>query len=461
MIKKNTAEEEEEIQRTRKRKPKIQSVKGMADILPEEQIFWRHLRRKGLKVLEDYGYRQVETPVLEYTKLFTDSIGAGTDVIDKELYSLKTKGGDELSLRPEGTAPVVRAYVENGMNVWPSPIQLYYDMPMFRHDQPQQGRTRQFNQIGVELFGVAGPIGDAQVILIAFKFLQAIGLRKILVKINSIGSGESRKEYIKKLKDFIRPKLRKLPAEDRLRYKTNILRMFDSKNEKTQEIMAEAPQILDHLDKASKDHFKKVIEFLDDLEIPYVLDPTLVRGLDYYTKTVFEIVPEEKPSKKSDGKEEETKSEDKKRAPLTLIAGGRYDRLVDKMGGPKTPGVGWAAGVERIILTLKENKISVSEGRATPQIFVAQLGDAGQRKGMCLFERLIQANVNTVTSLGRESIKSQLRVADKVGAPYALIVGQKEALDETVILRDMESGIQEVLPIDKIIDIVQKRLKNK
>jgi len=462
-------------QKKKSKKEKITSPKGMRDILPENQNYWKYVIKKGIKIAEDYGFEQIDTPILEQTGLFVRSVGEGTDIIDKELYSLETEGGDKLSLRPEGTASVARSYVENGMSVWPNPVRLFYVGPMFRHDQPQHGRARQFHQMGVELFGVDGPIGDAQVILMAYKYLQSMGIKDLMVKINTIGNLESRNEYIKKLKEFVKPKLRKLCESCKDKYKTNILRTLDCKEEACKEIFQDAPEILDFLDKEAKDHFKLVLEFLDEVEVPYVLDSTLVRGLDYYTRTVFEIMPdsgEEVEEKKAETSEsdkpegdkpesdkKEVPEKKKKKEPLTLIAGGRYNRLVEQLGGPKTPACGWAAGLERIIMYLKEKGANIPGPMAEPKVFVAQLGDAGKRKGLKLFEMLRHANIRVASSLGKDSIKSQLRVADKLNVQYALIVGQKEALDDTVIIRDMETGIQEVLPMSKIIDIFHKRLK--
>lgn len=424
-------------------KPKIQSVKGMHDILPDEQKYWHFVLKKAVKIAEDYRFSRIDTPIVENSELFIRTIGEGTDIIEKEIYSFKTKGGDPLSLRPEGTAGIARAYIEQGMGSWPHPVKLYYFGPMFRHDQPQAGRFRQFYQFGVESLGEESSVVDAEIILLAFKFLNSLGIKNIVVKINSIGDQHCRPQFIKVLKDYFRPRAKKLCVQCKERIKSNILRVLDCKEAGCQEASKDAPQFIDYLDQNCKSHFKSVLEFLDEVKIPYLLDPFLVRGLDYYTRTVFEIMTEEKEGEKN----------------LTLIAGGRYDKLAEQIGGAKTPSAGWAAGAERIISEIKNSNISVADPSPDLKIFVAQLGEAGKRKGLSLFEKLRQENVRAASSLGRDSIKSQLRIAHRLGVKFTLIVGQKEALDGTVILRDMESGIQETLPTENIVEVVKKRLK--
>lgn len=411
--------------------------------MPDDQKYWRFLLKKFTKLAEEYSFRKIDTPILEETDLFFRSVGEGTDIIEKEMYSLKTRGGDDLSLRPEGTAGTVRSYIEHGMSAWPQPVRLYYFGPMFRHDQPQAGRFRQFYQLGVEALGEDDAVIDAEIILVAYKFLVSLGLKNLMVKINSIGDSLCRPQYVKTLKEYFRSRTKKLCAQCKNRLKVNILRILDCKEADCQSLVANAPQIVDYLDQACKNHFKSVLEFLDELKIPYLLDPFLVRGLDYYTRTVFEIFPEEKEGEK---------------APA-IGSGGRYDRLVELLGGHKTPACGWATGMERIISALKNSNISAPDIKFEPKIFVAQLGEAGKRKGLSLFENLRDENIKAASSLGRDSIKSQLRIANRLGMKFTLIVGQKEAIDGTVILRDMESGIQETLPMKSIVDILKKRLK--
>ncbi len=414
----------------------------MHDILPEDQKYWRFLLKKAEVLLADYGFEQIKTPVLESAELFLRGVGGATDIVDKEMYVLKTKGGDELALRPEGTAPVVRAYLEHGMQVRPHPVKLYYAEPMFRHDQPQQGRYRQFFQLGVETIGDASEAVDTELIFLSHKILESLGLHDYHVHINSIGDQNCRPGYIRALKDYYKSKAKRVCAQCRIRMKENILRVLDCKEESCRDVVKEAPQMMDFLDEECKNHFKHVLEFLDEARIPYILNPYLARGLDYYTRTVFEFMPAENPGPQS-----------------TVVAGGRYDRLVDLLGGPKTPAAGWGMGLERIVLALKERNVSVPEIGIKPKVFLAQLGDVAKRKSLLLFEEIRKAGIEIKSSLGRDSIKAQLRIANRHGVRFALIFGQKEALDGTVILREMDAGVQENIPLEKIVEELKKRLK--
>ena len=441
----------------------IQSVKGMHDILPPDQPHWKHIYKKVSGLFEDYGYEKIDTPILEPADLFLRSVGEATDIVEKEMYTFKTRGGDELALRPENTASVVRAYLENGMNVWPHPVKLWYWGPMFRHDQPQAGRYRQFHQFGVEAFGDESSAADAEVIYMALLFLEGLGFKNLVLKINSIGDANCRPQFIKALKDFFKSRNKKLCAQCKLRLKTNVLRILDCKEAACRETFKEAPQFLDFLDEHCRDHFKKVIEFLDEIKAPYMLDPYLVRGLDYYTNTVFEIALEETPSlaaveEKPDDKEK--RKEQPVSTGLTLVAGGRYNKLVNLLGGPATPAVGWAAGVERLVVAMKNFNLRIPESKAQPKIFLAQLGDFAKRKSLVLFEEFRRNGIKAGTSLGRDSIKAQLRIANRLGVKFTLIIGHKEAIDKTIILREMDSGIQEVVPMEDIIEAVKKRLKS-
>ncbi len=424
-------------------KPKnTQSPKGMHDILPEEQKYWRYVLKKAEAIIEDYGFERIDTPVVEYTDLFLRGVGEGTDIVEKEMYNFKTRGGDELSLRPEGTAGIVRSYIENGMQVRPHPVKLYYYGPMFRHDQPQAGRYRQHWQLGVETIGDASEIVDAELIFIGYKILESVGLKNYNVHINSLGDASSRAVYTRALRDFYKTRLKKVCNQCKNRFKNNILRMLDCKEPTCKEVAKDAPPIFDFLGDESKRHFKRLIEILDECKIPYILDQFLVRGQDYYTHAIFEFVPEE-------GAENQ----------LALGGGGRYDRLVDMFGGPKTPAAGWALGLDRIVMALKQANVNVPEIGVRPKVFLAQLGDAAKKKSLVLFESLRKSGIEVKSSLGRDSIKSQLRIAHRLGVKYTLIFGQKEALESTIIIREMETGIQETVLVDKIVDEMKKRLK--
>ena len=424
----------------------IQSVKGMHDILPEDQKYWRYVQKKAEQLLEYYGFERMSTPVLEQAELFIRSAGEGSDIVDKEIYTLKTKGGDTLALRPEATAPVVRAYLENGMNVRPHPVKLYLIEPMFRHDEPQAGRYRQFHQVNVETIGDASEAVDAELIFLGYKLLESLGLENFNVQINSIGDQNCRPAYLKALKDYFKNRSKKLCADCKVRMKENVLRILDCKEEGCKEAAKEAPQMVDFLDESCRLHFKHVLEFLDEAKVPYILNPYLVRGLDYYTRTIFEFVPDEPPAGGATSQS-------------TLLAGGRYDRLIEQLGGAKTPAAGWAIGIERIILAMKEKDVHVPESGPKPKVFLVQLGEAPKRKALPLFESFRKAGIEVKSSLGRDSIKSQLRIAHRLDVRFALIFGQKEALEGTIILRDMDSSIQETIPLEKIVDEVKKRLK--
>lgn len=414
----------------------------MHDILPEDQKYWRYIIKKAEALLEDYSFERIDTPILETTELFTRGVGESTDIVEKEIYSFKTKGGDDLTLRPEGTAAVVRAYLEHGMQVKPQPIKLYYIGPFFRHEQPQQGRYRQFHQLGLETIGDASEAVDAELILFAHTFLNSIGLGSYNVHINSIGDNNCRPAYIRALKDYYKSRLKKVCANCKIRFKRNPLRLLDCKEEACQDVKKDAPQTVDYLDEECRAHFKHVLEFLDEAKVPYILNPYLVRGLDYYTRTVFEFVPEEESGSQS-----------------TIIAGGRYDRLVDLLGGHKTPAAGWAMGFERVVAAIKEKGTHVPETGIKPKVFLAQLGEAAKRKSLLLFEELRKAGIDTKSSISRDSIKSQLRIAHRLGVKLALIFGQKEAIDGTIILKEMDTGVQETIPLEKIVDEIKKRLK--
>jgi len=425
-----------------KKAKNFQAPKGMHDILPEDQKYWRYILKKAEGLLEDYSFEKIETPILESTELFLRGVGETTDIVGKEIYTLKTKGGDELALRPEGTAPTARAYIENGMQVRPHPIKLYYVEPMFRHDQPQQGRYRQFHQLGVETLGDTSEAVDAELLFLAHKILESIGLHNYNVHINSIGDQNCRPIYIRALKDYYKTKAKKICAQCRVRVKENILRVLDCKEEICRDVIKDAPQMMDFLDDECRLHFKHVLEFLDEAKIPYILNPHLVRGLDYYTRTVFEFIPDENASSQS-----------------SVLSGGRYDKLVETIGGPKTPAAGWAMGLERLILALKEKNVNVPQIGIKPKVFLAQLGDVAKRRSLLLFEEVRKAGIEIKSSLGRDSIKGQLRIANKLGVKFALIFGQKEAIDGTVILREMDTGVQENIPLEKIVDELKKRLK--
>ncbi len=423
----------------------IQLVKGMHDILQEDRTWWEFFFKKAKTILEDYDYERIETPALESTELFKRGVGEGTDVVEKEMYSFKTRGGDDVTLRPEGTAGVVRAYIEHGMKSLPQPVKLYYFEPMFRHDQPQQGRYRQFWHIGAEQLGEESFSTDAELIFILWKIFEELGLKdNVTLKISSIGDKNCRPDYKRALKDYYKNKLKKVCPPCRTKYKKNILRMLDCIQTECKEISAKAPQIFDYLDDDCKIHFKNVLEFLEEAQVPYIINPYLVRGLDYYSRTVFEIWSEEE-----NGQGQQ------------LAGGGRYDYLVEMLGGQKTEAAGWAIGVERVVEFLKKKEIKIPRLKPESKIFLAQLGDLAKKRSLILFEQFRKAGISLQASFTRDSIKSQLRIANRLGVRFTLILGQREALDGNIILRDMESSVQETLPLEGIVEVIKKRLKEK
>ncbi|MBI2003411.1 MAG: histidine--tRNA ligase [Parcubacteria group bacterium] len=379
-----------------KAKP-IQSVKGMHDILPQDWPLREFIFKKAKTILEDYDYERIETPVLEETELFQRGVGEGTDIVEKEMYSFKTRGGDSVTLRPEGTASVVRAYLEHGMKSLPQPNKLYYIGPMFRHEQPQQDRYREFWQIGAEQFGEASFSADAEMIFAIWKIFEELGLKNsVTLKINSLGDKNCRPDYKKALKDYYKNKLKKVCVPCRAKFKKNILRMLDCIQQECKEIGAKAPQIFDFLDDDCKTHFKNVLEFLEEAQVPYIINPYLVRGLDYYTRTLFEVWSEEEGNS------------------VQLAGGGRYDYLVELLGGQKTEAVGWAIGVERTAGLLKRKEIKIPGQKTEPKIFLAQLGDLAKKRSLILFEQFRKAGIPLKASFTRDSIKSQLRIANRL-----------------------------------------------
>lgn len=421
---------------------KIQSVTGMHDILPEDQPYFQKVQKAVESIANYYGFLKIETPILEFTEVFSKGVGVATDIVEKQAYTFKTKGGDLVSLRPEGTAPVMRSYIEHGMHNLSQPVKLWYLGPFFRHERPQAGRFRQFYQFGFEALGEQNPSIDGQIIQMSYDVLKELSFKNITIEVNSIGDPECRPYFKKILTSYFRSRKSSLCSDCQRRLKENPLRILDCKEEKCQRVKSDAPQIIDHLCENCHNHFKQVLEFLDELELPYILNPYLVRGLDYYTKTVFEIV--------------ENTEEGKTQG--SLLAGGRYDNLAKILGGRDTPACGSAGGVERImnLMKLKEVKtVKVVE----PKIFLAQLGQLAKRKGLKLFEEFRNAKVLVAESFSKDSLKTQLRTANKMGIRWVLIFGQKEALEGFITLRDMETGTQKEIKLNKVVKEMKAKMK--
>ncbi len=419
----------------------IASPKGMRDLMNEEYYAFQGFFEKAQEVAVYYGFKPIDTPILEQESLITGGIGEGTDIIDKEIYTLKTKGGDHLALRPEHTAPLMRAYIEHGMQNMPQPVMFYQYGPAFRHDKPQRGRYRQFWQFDCDALGSDKSIMDALVIKTCLSILEEAGATDLSIDINSIGDKECRNGYLKELTSYYRKHLSSLPAVDRERLKTNPLRILDSKEEKTIEVNEGAPDSVSFLCASCKKHFKEVLEYLEEMEIPYNINKNLVRGLSYYTRTVFEFI-------------EQKGAEDG--APLTLAGGGRYDYLARQIGNKKdVPGVGFSIGVDRIIASPWYKKLSPRILKK-PKIYFIQLGSEAKLKSLNIIEILRKAHVPIAQSLSKDSLGSQLAIAEKLAIPYAIIFGVKEALDNSVIVRDMSNRSQDTVKLTKLLEYLKE-----
>ena len=424
-------------------KIKYQTLTGMHDVLPEDQVYFKKVQKSVESIANYYSFEKIETPVLEFAEVFSKGTGTGTDIIEKEMYTFRTKGGDLVALRPEYTPVVMRSYIEHGMHNLPQPVKLWYLGPCFRHERPQAGRYRQFNQFGFEAIGENNSSIDGQIIQMSYDVLKELGFKNLTIEVNSIGDSECRPYFKKILTSYFKSRRSSLCSDCQRRLKENPLRILDCKEEKCQRVKAGAPQIIDHLCEKCHAHFKEVLEFLDELELPYTLNPYLVRGLDYYTKTVFEVL-----ENSEDGKTQGT-----------LMGGGRYDGLAKILGGRDTPACGVAGGVERIVNLMKtrEKKPELKQDEA--KIFLAQLGQMAKRKSMKLFEEFRAAKIPVAESFSKDSLKAQLRTANKLNIRWVLIFGQKEALEDFIILRDMDTGIQKEIKLDKVVSEMKNKIK--
>lgn len=452
----------------KKQKPKqFQRPRGTHDILPEAQYYWDKIYSEIKQLSIFYGFGKLDTPHFEDTELFNHSVGDGTDIVEKQMYSFKTRGGDALTLRPEGTASAIRAYIENGMIAQPHPVKLWYLGSFFRHESPQRGRFREFHQWGLETIGEDGPVAEAEMIQMAGAFFREVGLKDYFVELNSIGCPDCRGHIKSQILAYYRNKTKKLCMNCRKRMKTNYFRLFDCKEEKCVQLRQNAPQILDQICDACRTHFKSLLEFMDEIQFPYTLNPYLVRGLDYYSRSVFEFFvgkPEAEPASQSESgekSEEKEKIEKPEELPakshFALGGGGRYDGLVEKLGGRPTAAVGIAIGIERVIEIMRQQKVKMKLEQPI-KVFLVQLGEMAKRKSLKILEQFRTVGISIRTSLGKNSIKTQFGIALKAGAEFVLIFGQKEALDGEIIVREMSSGIQETVPLSKVVEAVKRRI---
>ncbi|MEK7629834.1 MAG: histidine--tRNA ligase [Patescibacteria group bacterium] len=420
-------------------KPQLfQSVKGMNDILPKDEKWWQFIFQNGRTVSELHDFHYIETPVLENAALFEHSVGAGTDIVEKQMYVFKTKGDDRVALRPEGTSPVMRSYLEHHLGYFASPLKVYYCEQMFRYERPQAGRERQHHQWGFEILGDSDPIYDGEIILAVLNFLKNLKFKDLNLKINTIGCRVCRPNYREKLKNYYASQKSKLCKDCLRRLDSNPLRLLDCEEPGCVVLKTSAPIILDYLCQNCNNHFKAVLELIEDNKIVYEPDPYLVRGLDYYNRTVFEVYTS---SSKS-----------------ALGGGGRYDYLSELISGRAVPGVGAGIGLERLIEAMRTQEISPII-KSRPKVFFIAVGEQAKRASLRLMNELRSAGVAVQEVLGKKSIKAQLKAADKASAPFVLIFGQKEFFEGTIILRDMNSSAQETIILSNLVQEVKKRLK--
>jgi histidyl-tRNA synthetase len=410
--------------------------RGTADILPEEQVYWHYIEQTAAKISQLYGYRQIDTPVFEDTGLFVRGVGEETDIVQKEMYTFDDRGGNKLTLRPEGTAPVCRAYLENGMQNLPQPVKLFYITSLYRYERPQAGRYREFHQFGCEAIGEADPALDAEVIDMAWQFFLALGIGQLHLKINSIGCRDCRPAYLTKVKEYYAQCSQNLCQDCRNRLERNPLRLLDCKNPNCQALALGAPKSYEQLCPDCAAHFEQLKKYLTILGLPIEIDHCLVRGLDYYTRTVFEIQPEAEGSQS------------------TIGAGGRYDGLIEELGGKPTPAIGFATGLERIVANLKKQNVPIPPS-PNPAVFIAFLGDAGKEAATKMAGSLRKKGLGVIQATGNRSLKAQLRQANTMGVRFTAILGEDEVKAGTVQLRDMQSAQQQTVPIDKLLEVLK------
>lgn len=415
----------------------FKAPRGTSDILPQEKAYWRYIEGKAVYLCQLYGYQPLNTPVFEDYQLFAHTAPDGADII-KEMYVFEDKSGQKLALTAEGTAPICRAYLEHGLFNLPQPVKLYYIIPAFRYERPQAGRYRQHHQLGCEAIGDADPALDAEVIELMYRFLSSLGLSGLFIEINSIGCRKCQPGYVEALKKYYSPVRDRLCPDCKVRLARNPLRLLDCKEVSCQEIITGAPKITDYLCSECQIHFQSVQKYLTALGITYQLNHRIVRGLDYYTRTVFEVKPEGKGVQ------------------IALGGGGRYDNLIEELGGKPTAAVGFAAGIERIIIALKNQNVIVP-ALPKPVAYVAYLGTQAKLEATKLVSRLRHQGIAAIQATGDKSLKSQLRQANSLDVKYTIIIGEKEVANETAVLRDMSSGEQETVPLSEVASLLEKR----
>ena len=422
---------------------KLQAIRGMNDILPADIAYWQHLENTTRTLFTEYGFHEIRVPLVEHTGLFKRSIGEMTDIVEKEMYTFDDRSGDSLTLRPEATAGLVRAMISNGL-LHNQRQKVWTTGPMFRHERPQKGRYRQFHQIDVEAFGFSGPDLDAELILMTARLWQRLGLKRLVLNINSLGTSEARQNYRDILRNYFKAHIDQLDEDSLRRLENNPLRILDTKNPAMATLVAEAPVLTDYLDAESAAHFKTLCHHLDAVGVPYVVNPRLVRGLDYYSRTVFEWVTTELGAQDA------------------VCSGGRYDGLVAQLGGEPTPAMGWALGEERIINLMQTQGVIVPTHH--PDVYVVLVGDQAEAQGLALVEKLRNElpGCRIETNCGGGSFKSQLKRADKSGARHAVIVGESEAMQQVAAVKDLRSeSEQQTVPWPMLGEVLRQRLAAK
>lgn len=421
---------------------KLKAARGTVDLLPHETKKWQYVENVMKEVCESYHFEEIRTPMFEHTEVFQRGVGETTDIVQKEMYTFPDRSGRSLTLRPEGTAGVVRAFVEN--KLYGSPIQpnkLYYFAQLFRYERPQQGRMRQFHQFGVEVLGSADPAVDAEVISLAMTCYEKLGLESIKLVVNSLGDEESRKNHRDALVKHFAPYKDELCSDCKSRLEQNPLRILDCKKDMNHESMAKAPSILDYLNKESEEYFNKVKEYLDVMNIPYTVDQNLVRGLDYYNHTAFEIMSE------AEGFG----------AITTLLGGGRYNDLTQQLGGPDTPGIGFATGMERLLMALEAENIQLPVDESLDCYFVA-IGGQAKKEAVRLIHELRKNGIQVDQDYQKRTIKAQFRAANRLNAKYVFILGEDELEQQKINVRSMDSGEQTEIPLENFIDAMKEKL---
>lgn len=402
--------------------PRFQAPRGTQDVLPETQPYWSAINAAILEVTRLFGYRRIDTPQIEDASLFEKGSGDTTDIVEKEMYVFEDRGGDRLALTPEGTPGIARAYLEHGMASWPQPVRLYTTHQMFRYDRPQKGRYRQHTQFDCEVLGSADPLVDAEVIQLLYRLYELVGIKSLEVRVGSIDDIGPRRAYVERLKDYYRPHLPKMSDDSQRRFDRNPLRLLDSKDERDREFKDGAPKLVDQLSAEATAHLEIVVAALIAAQIPWAIDPLLVRGLDYYNRTVFEIVPL-----------------DDERAQGTIGAGGRYDGLIETLGGPPTPAVGFGSGIERIILEMQKNDVAVAP-LANPDVFLIHRAEGAVATVTQVAGSLRSQGVSVVVGETGRSMKSQFRSADASGARLAVILGEDEIARNVAVVKDLRKG---------------------